>query len=788
MRRLLVTVIITFASCGIAHGADIDASKLPTATPAPIDFARDVRPIFEKTCYSCHGAEKQKSNYRLDSRPHAMKGGDLGVLPIVAGDSAHSPLIHYVSGLHPEVTMPPKGEPLTSAQVGVLRAWIDQGAKWPADAGAATRVADKADWWSFRAIVRPAVPSVRDEDRGRVRNAIDAFVLAKLREKGLRPSAEAERRTLIRRLYFDLIGLPPSPEDVATFVADPDPGAYERLADRLLASPRYGERWARHWLDAAHYGDTHGFDKDKVRENAWPYRDYVIRALNDDRPYGRFVREQVAGDHFYPDSPDAVPALGFLAAGPWDFVGHVELREGTIDKAITRNLDRDDVVSVVMNTFTSLTAQCARCHNHKFDAIAQEDYYSLQAVFAGIDRADRPYEADPKVARQRRDLQRRVAELNAAKGELEQKVAAAGGAELAAIDAKLAELAAAPKGGAKERPEVGYHSQIADRQDVAKWVQVDLGEATAVERVVLVGCHDDFNGIGAGFGFPVRYRVEVCGDADFGRGVTVVADFTGADVPNPGVRPQTWAARGATGRYVRVTATKLAPRKGDFIFALGELSVLTADGRNAARGKPVAALDSIEAPVRWRASNLVDGYAYGMKAAAADPRQVAALQATREAIVAKTVDGATRDSLVRVRREIDTAAAELKAVPPAGRVFAASTEFAAQGAFSATHGKPRAIHLLYRGSEKQPKQEVGPGTIALPAAPGLAARFAVSADQGESPRRAALAEWIVDRRNPLTWRSIVNRVWQSHFGRGIVDTPSDFGRMGSPPSSARTAH
>ena len=171
---------------------------------------------------------------------------------------------------------------------------------------------------------------------------------------------------------------------------DHSPDAYEKLVDRLLASPRYGERWARHWLDVVHYGDSHGYDKDKPRPNAWPYRDYVIRAFNEDKPYARFVQEQIAGDVLFPDDPRRIVATGFIAAGPWDFVGHQELREGTTDKENTRLLDRDDMVATTMSTFTSMTAHCARCHNHKFDPIPQQDYYSLQAVFAGIDRADRP--------------------------------------------------------------------------------------------------------------------------------------------------------------------------------------------------------------------------------------------------------------------------------------------------------------------------------------------------------------------------------------------------------------
>lgn len=244
------------------------------------------------------------------------------------------------------------------------------------------------NWWSFRPLVRPPIPSV--QDKSWVRTPIDSFILARLELKGLRPAAAADRATFIRRATYDLHGLPPTPEEIAGFVADPAPDAYEKLIERLLNSPHYGERWGRHWLDVVHYGDTHGYDKDKRRDHAWPYRDYVIRSLNADNPYGRFVKEQIAGDVLYPGDPDAVIATGFIAAGPWDFVGHVELREDTIEKLKTRVLDRDDMVANTMSTFMSITAHCARCHDHKFDPISQKEYYRLQADFAGVDRGDRP--------------------------------------------------------------------------------------------------------------------------------------------------------------------------------------------------------------------------------------------------------------------------------------------------------------------------------------------------------------------------------------------------------------
>ena len=320
-----------------------------------------------------------------------LRGGDTGPV-ILPKRSDRSLLIRLVTGTDRDRVMPPKGERLTAAQVAVIRAWIDQGARWPDDGSAGRRA---EDWWSFKPLRRPAVPGPSGL------NPIDAFIAVKLAEHNLAPTAEADRRTLIRRLYFDLVGLPPTIGEIDEFVNDHAPDAYEKLVDRLLASPRYGERWARHWLDVVHYGETHGYDKDKPRPNAWPYRDYVIRAFNDDKPYARFVQEQVAGDVLFPGTVDGIEALGFLAAGPWDFIGHEELPESKIDGKIARHLDRDDFVANTIGTFISLTVHCAQCHNHKFDPITQEDYYRLQAVFAAIDRTDRVFDADPAIAARR---------------------------------------------------------------------------------------------------------------------------------------------------------------------------------------------------------------------------------------------------------------------------------------------------------------------------------------------------------------------------------------------------
>ena len=333
-----------------------------------------------------------------------MAGGDSYAPNIIAGNGAGSPLLRFVAGMDDDVTMPPEGKRLSAQEVGLLRAWIDQGAIWPDEA--AGKIADKTDWWSLKPLEQPAVPS-GEAGAPAPSNPIDAFIRQTLREKHFPHAPETDRRTLIRRLYFDLIGLPPTPQQVEAFVSDSNAAAYERLVDELLSSPRYGERWARHWMDTAHFAETHGHDQDRIREFAWPYRDYLIASFNADKPYGRFVEEQVAGDVLYPEDPQATVALGFLAAGPWDESSLRDIQEATLDRQIARYVDRDDMVSNVMNNVTSTTVQCARCHDHKFDPISQRDYYALQAVFAGVGKANRAYDSDPTVGRRRRELVQR---------------------------------------------------------------------------------------------------------------------------------------------------------------------------------------------------------------------------------------------------------------------------------------------------------------------------------------------------------------------------------------------
>ncbi|WP_206352150.1 PSD1 and planctomycete cytochrome C domain-containing protein [Tautonia rosea] len=350
-----------------------------------IDLLVDrVAPILESRCLHCHSGDRPKGSLSLETLDGLHTGGFSGSA-IDPEEPEYSLLLDLVSGGEPQ--MPPEGDPLDAEQVALIRQWLNAGAPWPENVTLRDRRFE-GEWWSLTPLLRPEVPEVSKPSI--VRNPIDAFILDRLEVEGLSPAPEADRRTLIRRATYDLTGLPPTPEAVNDFLADESPDAFERVVDRLIASPRYGERRARRWLDLVHYADTHGYDKDKRRPNAWPYRDYVIQSFNEDTPFSRFLQQQLAGDVLFPGDAQSLIATGFIAAGPWDFVGHVELREGTVDKEKTRLIDRDDMLANTMSTFVSLTVHCARCHDHKFDPIPQVDYYRLQAVFAGVERGDRP--------------------------------------------------------------------------------------------------------------------------------------------------------------------------------------------------------------------------------------------------------------------------------------------------------------------------------------------------------------------------------------------------------------
>jgi hypothetical protein len=635
--------------------------------------------------------------------------------------------------------------------------------------------AESTNHWAYEPLHRPAIPNIRI--RSWARTPIDRFVAAKLESNGWSPAVEADRRTLLRRVYFDLVGLPPTPEATRAFLSDTSPNAYERVVDELLASPRYGERWARHWMDAIHFAETHGHDQDRIRTNAWPYRDYLIQSLNSDKPYARFMQEQVAGDVLFPEDPLATIALGFLAAGPWDESTLRDIREDTVDRQMGRYLDRDDVVTTVMQTFTSTTVHCARCHNHKFDPVPQSDYYALQAVFAGVDRADRVYDQDPAVHRKRAALRRERERANHDTAWLlstdinhevmrfvQQHLASEQSWKIVAAETFVsmggATLARQPDGSflaMDHRPEKDTCTITAKRESAT---------VTAVRLEVMADKALPQNGPGRAdngnlhlsefelllfeAAAPVPRRIPFSSaSASFNQaGWTIDHAIDGKEKTAWGIHPNVGQSHHAVFHLERPLDI---PDGAKLVFVLKQLH-----GGSHLVG-------------RFRLSTTETAEPGAVLPPALDSiaRRPSTERSEKERLaLAKFVVG----------RRIETALARLS---KPSLVYAAAADFEPDGGHKPA-GKPRPVHILRRGDIHRPIQAAVPG--ALSCVEPLEARFTLPDTNDEGARRAALAKWLSDPANALTWRSIVNRVWHHHFTRGLVETPNDFGRMGGKPS------
>lgn len=381
-------------ACVICLSAvSFDSGVTPLNAQTPVSFSKDIQPILEQKCLNCHGPSMQSSRLNLSTLENALRGGARGSA-VVPGRAEDSRLYRMVSGLD-KPAMPLGGNKLTDGQIAAIKNWIDQGAHWGAGAVAAKTQPDSIsavaglekvqlppgarDYWAFKLPVQAPVPAVA---RG-FSNPIDRFLEKARQEKGLKAAQKADRLTLLRRAYMDLIGLPPSPEEIDAFMSDTTPGAWERLIDKLLASPHYGERWGRHWLDAARYADSSGYENDTDQPNLWRYRDYVIKSINDDKPYNTFIREQIAGDEIPNRTDDSLIATGFLRAGP-------RVRNHEHANPARRYDYLDDVLGAIGKGVLGLTVQCARCHDHKFDPITQKDYYAMEASIFGYVEAEYP--------------------------------------------------------------------------------------------------------------------------------------------------------------------------------------------------------------------------------------------------------------------------------------------------------------------------------------------------------------------------------------------------------------
>ncbi|MGK0186178.1 MAG: hypothetical protein ACI9R3_001961 [Verrucomicrobiales bacterium] len=624
--------------------------------------------------------------------------------------------------------------------------------------------------WSLTPLSQPAIPAAG------AHSIIDDFVAQKLHQNELTLSPPADRASWLRRVYFDLIGLPPSPREVEIFVNDDTPQAVERVVDRLLASPRYGERWARHWMDIVRYAETHGHDEDAIRENAWPYRDWLIRSLNADKPYAEFVREQVAGDVIAPEDPWAPAATGFLGCGPWDESSQMGIQDGTTDKKIAQYLDRDDMLSATMMTFTSTTAHCARCHDHKFDPVSLSDYYALQAVFAGVDKVDRPFEPDGLITRKRNDLLAQQTQLT--DGTFPQSKLDEPGNRQAVDDweqrvtSDRNHWSILLPTSVKSNSETPYTIQpdgsilfggkppATDTYTITGNTQ--QATITAVQLEVLTDSSFPANGPGRAENGNLHLS-EVAVRID-GKPVTLrsaTADFSqtawGIDRAIDGNPDSAWGIHPEEGEPHHAVFVFSEPVKAAGSTTI-EITLKQLHGREHTIGKPRISTTSepapeVSAPVPVELNNLL-----------ATPKEQRS-QLERHAIALLWLKADT--------------AQQIEALPVPGMVYAVASQFSAKGNFKAA-GAPREVHVLKRGDIHSPIEPAMPG--ALSCIPKLPARFDLPDTKDEGARRAALANWLAHPDNVLTWRSIVNRVWHYHFGRGIVATPNDFGKMGKLPT------
>lgn len=631
--------------------------------------------------------------------------------------------------------------------------------------------------WAYRPLRSIPVP-VRTNS---AIHPVDRFIRARLAGAGIEPAQEADRATLLRRVTFDLTGLPPTPEELAAFVHDEAPDAYERTVDRLLASPRHGERWARHWMDTAHFAETHGHDQDRIRPNSWPYRDYLIDTFNSDKPYSRFIQEQVAGDVLFPSDPRATVALGFVAAGPWDESSLRDIREDTLDRQIARYVDRDDMVMTVMSVVTSSTVHCARCHDHKFDPISQRDYYALQAVFAGVERANRTYDTDPALHVRRLDLrarQRRVEDRER-------------GFLLAAESREASDI-----WEAKERrrsvpwvmidPQSWFSAggstlkRLPDRSLLATGTRPErdtyvitasspLPRVTAIRLDVLSDDSLPQKGPGRadnGNLHLTEFQLQV-----FEPGAALARDI-GLVNPAADFSQTDWTiAHSLDGN--EKTAWGIHPRVGESHQAVFEL-------KEALAIAPGTTLTFIMKQLHG-GSHLI-GRA---RIAVTDSRPpIPAIRPLPDEVAkALEIPANQRSEEQHLGVAAQALAEELKsqlaALPAPSMIYAAAFDFEPDGGLRRPKS-PRDVQVLRRGEIGKPIEAAVPGALSCVAA--LPARFELPHPAEEGTRRAALAGWLTSPDNPLTWRSIVNRTWQQHFGRGLVDTPNDFGRMGSAPT------
>jgi hypothetical protein len=757
------------------------------ARQAQVDFARDVQPILQKHCYTCHAGERVRGGgLRLDVRGEAMKGGDSGAA-IVPGDSEDSLIVRRVRGLGVE-RMPMNSPPLADAEIAVIRAWIDQGAVWPDDGssrGAVARpVPEQPTHWAYRRPVRPAPPKVNDV--AWVRTPIDRFVLAQLEKEGLTPSREAALETLVRRVSLDLIGLPPSPQELDDVAADAardglEP-AYQKLVDRLLASRHYGERWARPWLDLARYADSHGFEKDRPRV-MWKYRDWVVDALNGDMPFDRFTIEQVAGDMLPNATREQVIASGFHRNAMTNEEGGIDPEEALYEVLVDR-------VNTTATVWLGTTLGCAQCHNHKYDPFTQKDYYRMMAFFANTEYETREFGDGTRFFEATTDVP--TAEQEAKRKRIQ--------AEVDRLNEQLR-----TQTPALDRAQVLWEQRMRAEPSL-RWKVLAPTHLAATGGVVLTRSHDgSITASGPNPGEAI-YTIEASAVLPRITAIRLEA------LPDPSL-PKGGPGRDIYGNF-QLNGLEVEADGQSVSFAAIKADD-SAGGASVDTFFPKVLSRDAYAPRGWRIDASREDVRRARQIVFTFDRPLTPAAGGRLKIQMKHVGNAVGQAIGRFRLtvtssstpqrivEVTAALRPVLAIPPAKRTDQQRKDLAAFYRTVARALKPARDRLA------EARKELG--ALGIPTALVMRERpsherpsaflrrrgsFLDKGDrvyaglpewlhplrQDQMPNRLGLAHWIVDEQNPLTPRVVVNRAWEQFFGRGLVETSEDFGAQGSPPS------
>jgi mono/diheme cytochrome c family protein len=783
-RKFPLAVVIAFV-CFTVGAQKWEWIASASTQQARVDFVRDVQPIFQSSCSGCHGANKQMAGLRLDSKKVALSK------VIIPGKAVDSALYQRIAGIGDQARMPMGKEPLKPEQIALIKTWIDEGANWPEEGESAIRNPQSAiqQHWAFVAPVRPPLPQVKNESR--IKTPIDRFILARLEKEGLTPSPEADRATLLRRLSLDLVGLPPTVEEVEAFVNDKSPDAYQKQVERLLGSPHYGERWGRHWLDAARYADSDGFEKDKQRM-VWFYRDWVINSLNQDKPYDQFIIEQIAGDLLPGATQDNRVATGFLRNSMIN-------EEGGVDPEQFRMEAMFDRMDALGKSVLGLTIQCAQCHHHKFDPLRQEEYYRM---FAFLNNS-----SEGSVAVYTPDEQMKRANIFSRIREIEAKLQEAKPdwrERMAEWEAKVTkdqpewivvrpEVEDISTGGQKYLPlkDASFLAQsyAPTKHRVKMSVKVDAQNITAFRLELLTDPNLPLGGPGRstkGTGALTEFELEAAPASDPKKITKIKIVRATADYNQPERALEPIFSDKSNRRRVTGPVAFAIDGKDETAWGI--------DAGPGLRNQPRKAVFVAERPISNEGGTILHFYLKQNHGGwNSDDNQNNNLGRVRLAIttapdpVADPLPAGVREILSIPRGQRTTAQRQTVFSYWRSAVFALPEWAAANQQIAELWRQhpegssqlvlndredARETQVLKRGDFLKPDKAVTPGVPA----------FLHPLPADAPPNRLTLAKWLVDRNSPTTARSMVNRIWQSYFGAGLVATPEDFGKQGEAPS------